>query len=190
MRKSSVVPCLGLAVLWLAVLTISAGAQDLCKAENVTAGLPLTLAELSGDPGVIAQCETICKTEQSCGTLPSEIRGDCLNLCRSTRLTAAVRRCMAATNNCVQFADCAELQEVTPDIPAVEAAPHCDKTKRVACSGVPGGCGFPQVCCTEVYGARRPTRVHLCGRRHCPWYSFGQGPWCGCPKTKQVYGCD
>lgn len=166
------------------------GAPGTAQAPVSAPGLPFELGELLDEPAVVAQCETICKTELSCGTLPSEFRGDCQTLCRSASLGPAVRACMAATNHCAQFSDCAELQESAVPIEAFTAATRCDKTKRESCGSVPGGCGFPQVCCTQILeGGGVSTRINLCGRRHCPWWQLGQGPWCGCPSTKSVYGC-
>lgn len=97
---------------------------------------------------------------------------------------------MAKTEHCAEFADCSDLHEIRAPILAVEVAEQCDKTKRTPCPGVSDGCGFPQVCCTQIFsGGGRSTCIHLCGRRDCPWYYFGQGPWCGCPSTRDVYGC-
>jgi len=178
-----------LATLW--ALPVAAEERPLLNPENIAEeAFPPNAGEPSDDPEIIAQCETVCATEQSCGTLPTELRGDCMTLCRSTALDPGVRSCMAKTEECAEFADCADLQAVTAPILAVETPKQCDKNKRDPCPGVPNGCGFRDVCCTQIFGGGgRSTRVHLCGRRHCPWYYFGQGPYCGCPSTKDVYGC-
>lgn len=169
----------------------TAGDQLILNAGNTTSISPLEISEPSDDPDVIAQCEKVCKTETQCGTLPLEYRGDCMRLCRSIQLDSAVRSCMAETNQCSEFSACASLQRVSAPMVNVDAAQSCNKDKREPCPGVPNGCGYPQVCCTQVFsGSGHSTRVHLCGKRDCPWYYFGLGPWCGCPKTKDVYGCD
>lgn len=184
---------------WLAAIlgfalfqaTVLADEISILNSGNTTSVSPLDISKPSDDPDVIAQCEKVCKTETQCGTLPIEYRGDCMQLCRSIQLDDAVRSCMAETDHCAEFSACASQQAISAPMVDVTAAQNCNKNKRQPCPGVPNGCGYPQVCCTQIYGGGgHSTRIHLCGKRDCPWYTLGQGPWCGCPSTKDVYGCN
>lgn len=145
-------------------------------------------------------CETVCAMEARCNTLGTPDEEDwgpyCLESCRSPLFDPGIRGCLAEAEDCEGFTGCMEpfAAEGPPIEPMSQPAslPDDASLPKVSCPGIKGGCTYPLVCCTEIYGSRgHNTKVHVCGERHCPPKCLiGFNPFClrcGCPSKHDAY---
>lgn len=162
----------------------------------VTAGFLLVLWTLPTSaeklppvpPEAQQQCEAICLQEMECATLPAAYEGKCMNLCMHRALRPEIRSCMAEAKDCQAFSSCTDEPPKSEAGNRSETETTCNVNTPMSCPGVSGGCAFQEVCCTQIYATNGTETVHVCGQRNCPWWSFGLGPFCGCPSESDAWG--
>lgn len=164
-----------------------------CTGTGTGTGRAQSAAWASGAPDELAvQCAAACEMDERCQILPEEKRSQCVQLCTDSRLDPDIRRCMAQAQSCDDFQQCPDQDQAeSSDHAARMSKPKCDKEQTIYCPGT-RDCSYPEVCCTQIFGGAGRggnARIHVCGKKDCPWYTFGLGPWCSCASTKSVYGC-
>lgn len=147
-------------------------------------------------------CAAICEMESVCKTLDVDEEKErepfCLSNCRAPAFDPAFRGCLAGASGCEAFSSCVETfsrarESLSPATRAVTGLLEVGASlPTTPCSGTPNGCTYPEVCCTQIWGAgNRSHRQRVCGEYHCPsWCALGLNPWCawcGCPRKHDVY---
>lgn len=144
-----------------------------------------------------AECASVCKKEASCQTLPSQLKGSCMEICLNSSLKTDVRKCMAQAQGCKAFNLCANKGIADNDPPSLgagnSAVGGACAGEVVECDGAPGGsCSYPLVCCLLTFdeGGGNSFTENACTQWYCPWWSLDQAAGCGCLHTSEAYpGC-
>lgn len=150
---------------------------------------------------ILPSCQSICKMETQCrtlsGVLDTERERSCLKACTSPFLDPAFHDCLRDATTCDAFSACVKSftrdRRLAPETPVPQVLAADAMLPTSSCPGVPGGCTYPEVCCTQIFNAGgRSTKVHLCGQLDCPEPKCAGGlnpfcPWCSCPATSDVY---
>jgi hypothetical protein len=165
----------------------------------------LSLLAFVGAPAIaqtiLPSCQAICAMENRCRTIAAisdvEREPSCLKACTSPFFDPGFHDCLRDATTCETFSACVRSftrdQPLAPQTPAPQVLAENATLPTSSCPRVPQGCTYPQVCCLQIFGGgNTKTKVHLCGQRDCPEPKclFGAAPWCpwcGCPRTSDVY---